>query len=222
MLAGADEFDRHAGDLLDRQRRAAAGVAVELGHHQAVELQRFVERFGAVDGILAGHAVDHQQHLVGLDALVDSLQLLHQLVVDVQSAGGVENDHRNAFFGGFANGVVANGHGIGRAALGVHRQAELFADNVQLIDGRGALQVGGHEHHLAAALLNQPAELAARRGFAGALQAAQHQDAGRAGFEMERVIDRPHQVDELAVHDADQLLRGIERIAGPFRPPHRH
>ncbi len=33
-----------------------------------------------------------------------------------------------------------------------------------------------------------------------------------AGFEMKRVIDRPHQIDQLAVHDADQLLRGIERI----------
>ena len=81
---------------------------------------------------------------------------------------------------------------------------KLFADDVQLIDGRGALQVGGDEHHLAAALLNQPAELAAGRGFAGALQAAQHEDAGRAGFEMERMIDRPHQVDELAMDDADQ------------------
>jgi hypothetical protein len=30
--------DRLAGDLLDRQRRAAAGVAVELGHHDAVEV----------------------------------------------------------------------------------------------------------------------------------------------------------------------------------------
>ena len=60
MLAGADELDRHAGDGLDRQRRAAAGVAVELGHDHAVEFQRLVERLGAVDGVLAGHRVDHQ------------------------------------------------------------------------------------------------------------------------------------------------------------------
>ncbi len=69
-----------------------------------------------------------------------------------------------------------------RAALRIHGQAQLFADHVQLIDGRGALQVGGDEHHLPAALLNQPAQLAARGGFARALQPAQHHDTGRARF----------------------------------------
>jgi hypothetical protein len=48
------------------------------------------------------------------------------------------------------------------------------------------------------------------------LQPAQHHDAGRPGFEVERVIDRPHQVDQLAMHDADQLLRRIECIEHPF------
>ena len=46
LLADADELDRHAGDLLDRQGRAAAGVAVELGQDDAVELERVVERLG--------------------------------------------------------------------------------------------------------------------------------------------------------------------------------
>ena len=49
---------------LTRQRRAAAGIAVELGQDHAVEFQRFVERLGAVDRVLAGHAVDHQVDLV--------------------------------------------------------------------------------------------------------------------------------------------------------------
>ncbi len=30
------------------------------------------------------------------------------------------------------------------------------------------------------------------------------------------MIDRPHQIDQLAMHDADQLLRGIERVEHPF------
>ena len=71
MLADADELDRHAGDVLDREGGAAAGVAVELGQDDAVEFQRFVERLGAVDRVLAGHAVDDQQHLVGRRLAVD-------------------------------------------------------------------------------------------------------------------------------------------------------
>jgi hypothetical protein len=42
LLADADELDRLAGDRLDRQRRAAAGVAVELGQHHAGQRQRLV------------------------------------------------------------------------------------------------------------------------------------------------------------------------------------
>ena len=37
--------------------------------------------------------VDDQVDLVGLDAAVDLRELLHQLVVDVQPAGRVENHH---------------------------------------------------------------------------------------------------------------------------------
>ena len=38
-LAHAEELDGLAGDLLDRERRAAAGVAVELGQDHAVEVR---------------------------------------------------------------------------------------------------------------------------------------------------------------------------------------
>ena len=62
LLARGGEHDRLAGDRLDRQRGAAAGVAVELGEHDAVELRDLGELLGDVDRVLAGHRVDHQQH----------------------------------------------------------------------------------------------------------------------------------------------------------------
>ncbi len=43
VFAGADEFDRHLRDMLDAQQRPAAGVAVQLGHDHAVQVERFVE-----------------------------------------------------------------------------------------------------------------------------------------------------------------------------------
>ena len=56
-----------AGDLLDRERGAAAGVAVELGEDDAVELQRLVEGLGHGDGVLTGHGVDDEERVVRLD-----------------------------------------------------------------------------------------------------------------------------------------------------------
>ena len=104
VLAGADELDRHAGDVLDGEGRAAAGVAVELRHDDAVELELLVEHLGAVDGVLAGHAVDDQVHLLRGDLAVDPLELRHQLVVDVQPAGRVEDHDVGAVLLGFAHG----------------------------------------------------------------------------------------------------------------------
>ena len=71
---------------------AAAGVAVELGQDDAVEVDLAVEGLGGVDGVLAGHGVDDQQHVVRLDGVADVDELGHQLLVDVQPAGGVDDD----------------------------------------------------------------------------------------------------------------------------------
>ena len=71
LLARRGEEDRLAGDRLDAQRGAAAGVAVELGHHDAVELHGLGELLGDVDGVLAGHRVDDEQDRVRLDRVAD-------------------------------------------------------------------------------------------------------------------------------------------------------
>ncbi len=67
LLADADELDRDLGDFLDGQRRAAAGIAVELGEDDAVEIEGVVEGLGAIDRVLAGHGVADEKDLVGLD-----------------------------------------------------------------------------------------------------------------------------------------------------------
>jgi hypothetical protein len=73
------------GDRLDRQRGAAARVAVELGHDDAVEVDGLGELLGHVDGVLAGHRVDDEQDRVRLDRATDVDELLHEHLVDVQA-----------------------------------------------------------------------------------------------------------------------------------------
>ena len=91
-LAGAGEHDRAAGDRGHRQRRATAGVAVELGEHDTGDVDALLEGVGGLDGGLADHRVDDEQHLVGLDRGADVGGLLHQVGVDGQAAGGVDDD----------------------------------------------------------------------------------------------------------------------------------
>ena len=92
LLADRGELDRLAGDRLDRERGAAAGVAVELRQHDAVERDALLERLGDVDGLLAGHRVEDEQDVERLHRVADPRELVHQRLVDVEPAGGVDDD----------------------------------------------------------------------------------------------------------------------------------
>ena len=133
----------------DRQRRAAAGVAVELGEHDAGEADAVLEGLRGDDGVLADHRVDDEQDLVGLHGVADVGGLLHHLGVDAEAAGGVDDDDVVAASAGRAR--AACGRRVDRvadAAARVGREdvdAGLLADDLQLLDGVGALEVAGDE-----------------------------------------------------------------------------
>ncbi len=57
----------------------------------------------------------------------------------------------------------------------------------------------------------QQCQLAGGGRFAAPLQAAQHEDRGAVFGEAKAMIDRPHELDQFAVNDLDDLLAGIER-----------
>ena len=91
----------------------------------AVELRGLGELLGDVDGVLAGHGVDDEQHVGRPDGLLDLGQLGHQRLVDVQAAGGVDDQHVLAV----ALGLVARpGGDLDRVGVGA-----------ALVDGRAGL-----------------------------------------------------------------------------------
>ena len=69
--------------------------------------------------VLAGRRVEHEQHLglgVGQalgDGAPDLGQLLHQVALGVQPAGGVHDDHVRAARGGRVHGVPDHGRRVG-------------------------------------------------------------------------------------------------------------
>ena len=69
--------------------RASPSSLVE---DDAGEADALLERLGGGDGVLADHRVDDEQRLVGLHGVADAGGLRHQLGVDAQPAGGVDDD----------------------------------------------------------------------------------------------------------------------------------
>ena len=63
-LAHAEELDGLAGDLLDGERRAAAGVAVELREDEAVEREAPVELGRGLHRVLADHRVGDEEDVL--------------------------------------------------------------------------------------------------------------------------------------------------------------
>ena len=57
LFTGAHELDGLARDLAHGKRRAAPGIAVHLGEHDAGDIQALVEGGGHGDRVLTGHGL---------------------------------------------------------------------------------------------------------------------------------------------------------------------
>ena len=211
LLAGGDELDGLADDSLDGQGRAAAGVAVHLGEDDAVEVQAVVEGLRRLHGVLAGHRVHDEQRLRGLDGLVQGGNLVHQLLVHGQAAGGIDDDHAVALGLRLPDGVLRDLDRILLTVLGVHRHADALAEHFQLLDGGRAERVAGREEHLHAALgLDVQGQLAGERGLTGTVQTRDQHDAG-IPLHIDVLRLRAHELRELVVHDLDHHLLRLHR-----------
>ena len=93
--------------------------------------------------------------------------------------------------------------------LGVDGELEALAQDLELVDGGGAVDVGGDEERVVALLHEEAGELADGGGFAGALEADQH-DPGRLALlrAVDARLDGPHHVDQLALADGDEMIDG--------------
>jgi hypothetical protein len=223
LLARAREHDRPARDAGDRQRRAAAGVAVELGEHDAGETDAVLEGAGGGDGVLTDHGVEDEEDLVRLDGVPDVHGLLHHLGVHAQAARGVDDDdvvlpvprEPEAVPGDRHRVARAGGGGAGGRRPRVRREdgdAGALADDLELVDGVGALQVAGDEEGGVPLLLEPAAELACERRLAGTLQAGEEDDRRRRLGQRQPAGLAAEHLHELVVDDLDDLLRRVERL----------
>ena len=135
LFAGAQELDGHAGDFADAKGGAAARVAVNHGHDESGDGHALVEALGDVDGFLTGHGVDDQQHLRGPRHHADLFELAHHVVVDLQTAGRVDDDGGVGLLACHAHSVLGDGRRRRVCAFAVHGDVELVAQHFQLVDG---------------------------------------------------------------------------------------
>ena len=172
-----------------------------------------VERAGEIDGVLAGQAVGDQQDLVRIGGALDLGRFVHQLLVERDAAGGVEQHHVVAAELGRLDG--ARGDLLRRLALDDRQRldVDLLAEHGELLHRRRAASVErGHQDLAVVALGEALRDLGGCGGFAGALQADHHDRNGRGGIEVDRLGVRAERVDQLVVDDLHHHLAGRHRL----------
>ena len=115
----------------------------------------------------------------GSTGVLDRRELLHERLVDREAAGGVvDDDVVAAALRLVAGACVQISSGVAPGHV-EDRDADLLAEDLELLDGGGALHVGRDEERLLPLLLQVARELGAGGRLPGALE-ADHHDARSA------------------------------------------
>ena len=151
LLPHPDEADRDAEVVLDREHDPALGRRVELGEHDAGQADGLVERLGLGQAVLAGRGIEDEERVdVGAgQALVDDAahlrELLHQVRLGVEAAGGVGDDDVRVAGDRGVERVEHDGGRVGVRGVGHDLAVRALGPDPELVDRRGAERVGGGE-----------------------------------------------------------------------------
>ena len=150
-LADADQLHRQAELVGDRDGDPALRRAVELRQRDAGDAGGLAEEARLLEAVLAGGRVDDEERLVrgafeaALDHAAHLRQLLHQVRLRVQAAGGVDDRDVLAARAGGLDGVVGDRGRVGAPCGADEVRLRAIRPDLELLLGGGAPRVGGAE-----------------------------------------------------------------------------
>ena len=151
-FADADELDGQPELVGDRDRHASSRGAVELRQRDAGDTGGLTEESRLLQAVLARRRVDDEQGLVrcALDSAgehpADLGELVHQVRLRVQPAGGVDDDDILPARARRLDGVECDRSRIGAAAGADEVGSGALGPDLELLLGGGAERVGSTEH----------------------------------------------------------------------------
>lgn len=155
-----------------------------------------------------------------MNGRLDGLDLFHHLLVDMEPACGIDDDHFPCILSRMLDGVLRNGHGSG-FPVRIDRHVNLFPQSDQLVDGGGTMHVRCNEKGRPALRLQVGCQLCRKGCLAGSLKAGHHDDGGRHGGERNIGLGGAEQLHHLVKNNLDDELTGgyaLENFLtdGPF------
>ena len=167
---------------------------------------------GGFDRLLTRHRVHHKQSFVGRNGVLHRFELRHQLVINLEAAGGVNDCPRRVQFGGTLYAILGDIRCVTCLGILIDCDIYLVAQRFELLDGGGALQVGGYHHGRLSVLLQVARKLGGCGRLAGTVQADHQYDRGTPGAGFEPVRVAAQNVHKGIVGDFHHLLAGREAL----------
>ena len=165
--------------------------------------------------VLAGHGVGDEEDLLRIEYLLQRLHLVHQLLVDVQPAGGVNDEHVAGVIDGLAPGFLHqpfDSRGVRFLDLAfVDMGLDGLRNHLELLARRRAVNVNRDQHGPVSGLLEPVRELARSGGLAGTLQTRHQHNRGRLGGELQFGRVFAQDGDQFVANNLDHLLGGRKR-----------
>ena len=156
-----------------------AGITIELGENNAVEVEAVVEFLSCVYGILTGHGVNHEEGFVWTEMILEIADLVHHLLINGKTSGCIDDYHIVAVGLSLLDSMVGDTEHILVLWLAVYRNTHLLTHYMELLDSCRTVNVAGHEQWLLAFLgLEHIGKLSAEGSLTRTLQTA-HEDDGR-------------------------------------------
>src|SRR5450759_5201949 len=149
-FAEADQLDGDAKLALYLYDDAALRGSVELGEHDAGDVDHLGELTSLGEAVLADGGVENEQHLGDRGDLLDDplhlAQLIHQARLGVQSPSRIDEDHVRAAVTSRSDRRVRDRRGVGPFSAPYGLDADPVSPRRELVRGSGSERVGSAEH----------------------------------------------------------------------------
>src|SRR6266511_1087620 len=214
-LTEVHEDDRLADRPRHRECRAALRVRVELRQHDPVQADGLVKLLRLLDRIVAREGVSDVQHEVRVRHAFDLLHLVHQVLVRLHAARGVDQDDVLRARAGMFDGVERDGRGVRSRLVLDQLESNGFRVFLELLDRPRAERVRCGDDARVAFLLDVVRELGDRRRLPRPVDSDEHDDERPRAL-----LDEAEEVDRRDAQDVrDRLPQGDRHGVGEGRVP---
>src|SRR5690606_17999225 len=134
------------------------------------------EALGDTNGVLTRHSISDEENFIGSHLLLQAAQLIHHLVVDLETAGGIQDHHAVPGSPRLLYPRLRYANNVRSTTVSMNRDIELPSQGFQLVYRGRAIHVTRDQTCWAPLGLQLASELSGRGRLSGSLQPDHHHD----------------------------------------------